>query len=553
VIARVLLRATAIGIAVAAFIDPSFNADVSQRSPLTIVAVGLDAVEHATRVRDRVGDVADAQITIYEPTSHAAACPERGGCVVISPGAIPARLTAGAELLGAIRIGNDTSLLSRIDAPSPIHRDAAAVLRVETTRRAQRIQVLDGEVLIGEAVPEGNATDVPFVPVGDGARPLRVVADNETADVGVRVIAEKAAVLYYEPQATWLGSFVRRALDDDGRFDVGGRTRLAPAISVSRGAVDRLDAQAVEDVSTVVITAPERLTAAEVDVLDRFVARRGGSLIVLADERPAGAALRLLPRIVNEGSSSQPEALGPLRASEWLTFESGAGVSTIAAIDKQPVIVARAVGRGHVIVSGALDAWRYRQASSDFDTFWTALVWDASAIAGPRLRVDTDRLLARPGEEIAVTVELQTMSADLSGADVAAMSYAQCGDERHFVRLWPEARPGTFKGTLRIDQPGTCTLRASVDEVAGNTSVTIRDELRRVEQHTDQLEAMAAAHAAPFATSGDEEELFASIRARLKGERHATEYWPMRSALWLLPFALCAGAEWWLRRRSGLS
>src|SRR3712207_8866655 len=48
------------------------------------------------------------------------------------------------------------------------------------------------------------------ISVEGGARMLRVIADGQRADIGVLVETGQSPVLLHEPQATWLGTFVRR-------------------------------------------------------------------------------------------------------------------------------------------------------------------------------------------------------------------------------------------------------------------------------------------------------------------------------------------------------
>jgi hypothetical protein len=553
---RGVLRTLAIAIALAAFLDPAATKEALEREPLTIVAIGSNDVQRAGRLRELLAADANVRISTYDATSSAAACPAAGGCVIVSSGEVPAHVTAGARVLGALMMTSGAEkppVISRIEAPSRVHRNASATLRVHTTRPARQIQIFDGDLVVGSAEPSSTPAEISWVPIADGARVLRVVADDEAADVGVVVTPSPVTVLFYEPQATWLGTFVRRAVEDDSRFVLSGRAQLGPRISVSRGDPRPLRANLLDDVSAIFVTAPELLSAAEVDVIEQFVVQRGGSLVVLADQRPAGAATRLFPRVTDESRSPQPQSIGLLRATEWLTFEASTGVSTIASLNQQPVVVSRAVGRGHVIMSGALDAWRFRQASDGFDTFWTTLAWDAAVVAGPPLRVETDRPIARPGEEIRVIVERQSLGVAVSDTEVAVSAYAQCGDPRQFIRLWPGARPGLFTGTLRVDDEGHCTITADVGNMTGRTPVTIRDDVRRLPVAGHRLQAIVAAHGGLLVTPADEDRLVSRIDEQLTSVRASTPYWPMRSPAWLIPFAGCLGVEWWLRRRSGVS
>jgi hypothetical protein len=546
-------RSVAVALAVAAVADPALVRSEAVLEPVTVVAVDEQALPAASRVRDRLAAHTEAKADVYHRASAAAACPARGACVLVSNGDVPDRVSAGARLLGALRVDEtQTSVIASVHGPLRVHRDVAATLRVGTHRPVARVDVFDGDVLVGSASPNGQtAVDVGWIPLAPGARSLRIVADSDVADTGVIVDAAPAVVLFYEPQTSWLGTFVRRALEDDPRIALRGRTRVAPTVTVTRGASVPLNDAALGEVSSVVVTTPDLLTASEVDALERFVAWRGGSLIVLTDRRPSGPSLRLLPRVMAEHRDAAPRLLGVLRASEWVTFEPAFGVTAMAAVDQQPVIVDRPVGRGRVVVSGALDAWKYRQADDGFETFWTTLVWDAAALSGPPLRLETDRVVARHGETINMTVALHSLAAQPSS--VTAESAIDCDGRREMLRLWPGPRPGTFTATFRGSTDGPCVITANVNGVRGSTPVTIRDDLRPLPLNGGRLDAVTRAHGGVVVSVGHEDELSSRVRERLTSRFESVTRHPTRSPFWMLLFITCLALDWWLQRRSGLS
>jgi hypothetical protein len=549
-----MFRTLAVLLAGTAIADPRVTRVTSVAEPVAVVAVNDGAVSVAARLHATLA-ASGIRAAFHEHTSRAAACPRQGACIVISDGGRPERVTDGARVVGVLNVApvtNDRTRLTRVVAPSRVHLEAVAVLRIETNRPAGRIDVYDGDTLVGSARPaEQTAVDVEWIPLAAGPRALRVVADDDAVHSGVMVEAGPADVFYYEPQATWLGTFVRRALEEDSRFRVRGRSRLAPPVAITRGEVPTLSASVLSGVGAAVVTGPERLTPAEVDVLDRFVRLRGGSLIVLLDEAPGSAAARILPRVTAERQHPQPQSAASLRATEWLTFASGVEIATLAAMGGQPAIVARNVGRGRVIVSGALDAWRFRQADDGFSAFWTSLAWDAAAVAGSTLRVDVDRVIARPGEPVNVSIELQSASALPDG--ITAMGQVDCSGTREVLRLWPGARLGTFSGTFLAEQIGECTIDAVAGDSRGAASVTIRDDLRRLVTDDGSLEALAAAHGAAFVSAGGEDELLPALRAKLLSRDEPVTYHPTRSPYWMLMFVMSVSVEWWLRRRAGLN
>ena len=547
---RLVLRAVAYAIAIAGVLDPVWTQTVARYETLDLVASDATSAATAARLHATIRDFANARIVLHDRASAASACPPNGKCVMLSTGWIP-HPTDG-EVIGVVRvIPERPAVIQQLDAPLRAHRDAVSSLRVHLHRPVTRIEIFDGTTLVGAAdVNQQTTLDVPWLPVAPGARALRVEAGGERADVGVVVAETPARVLMYEPQATWLGTFVRRAIEEDSRFELQGRTRLAPPVSVARGSGPSLSSSALERTEVAVVSSPERLTRAEVDLLERFVTDDGGSLVILMDQRPDGAAMRLLPGIAAERREREPQSIGLLRASEWLSFAPAVGVNVLASVDEQPVIVSRLAGRGRVIVSGALDAWRFRRGSA-FDTFWTTVAWDAASLAMPSLLVRTDRAAARPGEEIQVVAEARRVEGD-SEWHTRGEAEANCDGERQFIRLWPGTRPGVFRGSLRGAREGQCVISVAVDGVSGSAPVTFDDDFVRV-RPDDNLGAVAAAFNAVLTADVNDDRLLDAIRAHVSATEAPLEGRPMRSPWWLLPFASCLGVEWWLRRRSGVS
>jgi hypothetical protein len=549
-----LLRALAIAIAVLALVDPAFTRRGLARQPLTVVTMDARDVVHAEQLQRRLSDSFEVTVHVDDPASLAAACPSTGGCLLVSRGDVPRRLSAGATVLGALRVTTDDAgpSIRRVVTPPTVHRDAASSIQVTLHRPVARVDVRDGDVLVGSVEPgESLDVDVPWVPLAAGARALQVVAGDDVTDVGVVVEATPAAVFVYEPEPTWMGTFVRRAIEDDSRFVVAGRTRVAPPVTVTRGSAGPLSAAAVGEAGTVVVTAPHRLGAADVELFDRFVIERGGSLIIVLDQRPSGAALRLFPPVAGQQRDAQPRAAGLLRVREWLTFAPDVGTTTLAAIAGEPIVMSRAVGRGRVIVSGALDAWRFRDAAAGFNTYWGGLVWEAAVAAGKPLHLSAEHTLARSGEPIRVKAEIQSL--DRTQRQSSASGTMTCDDRRVAVRLWPGGRSGSFEGVVR-PAGQQCEVSVTIDDVTASLLLAVRTEVRRGPMADDALEAAVEAHGGIVEQIGDgADRVLARASAQLPGMETTVSVWPMRSPYWLLVFAACLSSEWWLRRRAGLS
>ena len=137
----------------------------------------------------------------------------------------------------------------------------------------------------------------------------------------------------------------------------------------------RLSADALASYDAVLLGAPEDLTESEVAALSSFCELRGGAVIFLPDRRPSGSYARLVSSSgFDEALLNKPAPLvgdGPIgvSASEFaLPRRLGPGAIAVASLSRQ---VARAaigsvpLGRGRILFSGALDAWRFRATGPD--------------------------------------------------------------------------------------------------------------------------------------------------------------------------------------------
>jgi hypothetical protein len=581
------LRLIAVLIALAGAADPSWSRTVSvprslrigviDRPTFDLPAAGgtrrAEAFAAAARLRDLLGADYDVEIrTLSDPAL--AVCPETGACVVVADGLVANPMPPGATLLGGVAL--DTALspnvsIVGVDLPRTSGVNAAATVRVHLRatdiRGDSTVEVSDGGIVVGAAARtwEGQSgaqdavVDVPWVPIAEGPRRLRISASvisgersglDNTVDVAADVRTERVPILFHESEASWLGTFVRRALEDDGRFALAGGTRLAPSVLVTRGAARGLTEAALSGVRVAVVAAPHALGQGDVGLLERFARDRGGAVLLLLDRRPDGAVTRLLPPIGAERQLTKAQAVGPLQITDAQTFiVNSPAVKTLATLDGQPVIVSRALGHGHVISSGALDAWRAR-SDGRFAAFWSGLVSDAALAVGPDVAVVVEPALARPGERVRVTMRRRPGVTESSG--LTARAALRCGDETSPLRLWPEAQPGVFSATVVAAGEGRCTIDASLDDVdRGTASLLIASDAIPVRAEGAALATTVAAYGGTLVPRGDEETLAAAVRRALPAERQPRPAHPMRSAWWLVPFCACLAGEWWLRRRSG--
>jgi len=586
---RALLRVGAILIAVAGLIDPVLSLERPVRPAMSIVAVAHQSPENGPMADDTaraatvdrlatlLGDDFDVSASRYVPSARAAACPGVGGCIVVTDGSLPTRLSDGATVIGAVHVADESAprvAIVGLHGVRDAHLTAVSLLDVDLEASKPRgettLRVFDGQAVVGRAVHKwstgGTAgtlretAAVEWVPLAPGPRRLRVVAtplDGAETHVGaeaetvVDVGESRRPVVLYEPEATWMGTFVRRALEADSRFQLAGRVQVAPAVAVTRGTGAMLRQESLRDALVVIVTAAERLSAGEVELLDRFARIRGGSVVLVPDAEITGPVARLVPSAQSEQVEERPQAVGVLRARDILSFQPGAGVTALASAGDRPVVVARAIGRGRIVASGALDAWRYREDGA-FDRFWTSVIADAAAAAGSTVSVRMDHTLLEPGESTNVHVEWRSL--DQIPSSVRAEAVVDCSGDRQPIRLWSDGRVGSFSGSVEALRTGSCDVSAIVGDITrpATTSFITAPNIRRSIAGSRELDRAIRAAGGSVVGPSRLESLAARARESLEAGRERQDTRPMHSPWWVVPFAACLGGEWLLRRRAGL-
>jgi hypothetical protein len=236
------------------------------------------------------------------------------------------------------------------------------------------------------------------------------------------------------------------------------------------------------------------------------------------------------------------------------------GAVALASTTQQParaVIVSFPRGRGRMLFSGALDAWRFRATGADeaaFARFWTGVVANLAASSPPRIAISVMPAVAAPGERLKVRVASDPLAFHArpgeEGPLVGASLVAGDGTE-HFVRLWPSAEDGVFEGETVAPSPGRYDARATVAGRAADTPIIIENGIRHPPRSdADALRMMAATTGGAVVDATDTGALERHVRGLgRRDQRHARH--PMRSAWWILPFTAALCGEWALRRRRG--
>jgi hypothetical protein len=315
----------------------------------------------------------------------------------------------------------------------------------------------------------------------------------------------------------------------------------------------------------VVIGTPNALSATDVAGLEAFMRRRGGSVVFLLDEATPGPYERLARNSVWSSTRGTPVAFAlargdstTIRAADVVVPAKMPAAATVIAGGATPVVWEIPVGAGRLIVSGARDAWRFRDpGSSTFDRFWRTVIADAAASAPPPLVVETAAALAKPGEMVDVhaTVRDAALAADAAsapGSVRATIAAVLAPDTR--VRMWPLGDVGQFSGAVRAPrQPGIYRLSVAASGRTAEVPFVVSADARTDAPVSSALStAWATSRGGRLFHARDVDRLPSALDAAIQSRLERTTWRPFRSAWWIVPFVLALSGEWWLRRRQGL-
>lgn len=576
------LRLAALLIAVIAVFDPAIR---SSRSSRPMVSIVMNDPTRDRALADRVASDLDRDFAVVRGPLDAAS-----GTVIVGDGVPDDAVTLSSPVFAVTpaRVVPSVRLLA-VEAPatSPMNaRIPVAVRAVVTGARGRQLglQLRAGGVLADQrrqlVDSDSFSLRLTFglVPVAVGALPLSAIATIEgtsIADSMASVVESRDArdsVLFFDPRPSWASSFVRRAVERDTRFVVASRVVTSRGVSNTEGTAPASlrDAESLGRYATIVVGSPEELTAADASALDGFMRGRGGRVVLLMDRRATGAVDRLTGvatwhavRLPAATAFADSSGYGALRSQEiaWPSLLPPASTIHAANIARDSLIRAIVwsipVGAGRLLVSGALDAWHYRDpATSAFDAFWTSTIAELSAGAPQPLEVSFGRPVLAPGDEGSVRVLVREAAlARNAASSVEVSATLTSGTESTMVRLWPEAQPGVFAGTFTAPTAaGPYRLVVSSGAARTERSLLVDAAARPSSRDDHAFVAAFASSRGGFAVAESNlRELPVQLAAAFQAVSRVETWHPMRSAWWIMPFAILLGAEWWWRRRRGLA
>ncbi len=561
------LRSTAIVVALAAVVDPAVMASGRMRPRLSIVLNGSRPSAAAQAVRRALEARLDSQFQLVDGVDS-----ESAHTIVIGRRYPDAFIGGRASTVTLDTPTSSDARLAAVDAPASIPPATSVHLIVDVIggvkNTTSTLIVSTSGIESGRAShawtggPERWRADLDVVPVTEPPFVFHVEVSSRPegqADVMVGSRRDPLRVLLYELRPSWATTFVRRALESDGRFQVSAVTDISRGIQVRAGQGVALEHLALDDVDTVIVGGLDRLSAVDVAWLGRFMGERGGSVALIPDGRVANPAWRtfvgddvtIVERLLEHPAPLMTRSPLPrLDASELLTFTSP-DAQTIAAASGSgaPVVITLPKAGGQLLLSGALDAWRYRADSGvQFDRFWQTAIAGLAMAARPSVEINIAPAILAPGETGRLTARVRR---SLSSKAVSARIVD--GD---VVRLWPSATVGEFTGTFSAPpDAGAHAMRVSargVPERFGSAPFVVGRGDAVVAEDRPPLALLSRSHDGIEVDEHHLDQLEAFIRAQTPAPPAPVARHPFRSAWWLVMFSACLSGEWWLRRQNGL-
>lgn len=475
-----------------------------------------------------------------------------------------------ADLGVAPRVATGTSTPVSVAVASVPAGAGRLVCWIEDVR-TRREQARHEETIHGSPGRDAIRVTMPWLAVQDGNRHLRVhaawtgadqrVVHASPADVVVRVMPVPVRVDVLEARPTWSARFARLALEQSAAITVQTRVRVAPGVDVrtrASGDDDEPGGGEATAATVLLVGGLEALSPSDVTRLAREARDRGRAVILLADDLPGGGPWReLWPKALGRlrrASAARPARVAGHRwmVREWLVPDTSSTlVRPLAYLEdspRAPIVIARALGAGRVVLVTAVDAWRWRGTpGTGYAQGWQALVqrlaadvpapvavtsWVSGTGADRGVHLDVD---VRPDLRLAATEVTATLTA---GASTLAVPLWPAGPGRLRGALPPITATGLHQAQVDVRQGARVVGRGhGVIDVGPTAQPAVWADVERIQA---QSGAVAAA----------EQDLAATLATLRRGVRPPADVrrWPTRS-WWFAALVIGAlGIEWMARR-----
>mgnify|MGYP003340454763 FL=1 len=445
-----------------------------------------------------------------------------------------------------------------------------------------------------------------------------IIANNNARNVVVDVENRRQPILHFEGEPRFEVKFIRRAVAKDDAVRV---------VSLVRTAENKFYRLGVEHPQELADGFPQRpqdlyayrglilgsveasyFTSAQLQMIADFVARRGGSLLLLGGRRAfatggylgtplaelsplvlepkpsqafqAEVAVRPTPRgrthpltdgVRDDASDKAWTALPPLMALHSLhrvkpgalILLEGRAPSLPAPL---PVLTQQRFGRGQVLAFNAHDTWRWQMHQDlqlddqSHERLWRQLLRWLVQSAPDRVTIHAAQRDVSVNESVEIIAEVVDAAyLPQNNADVHLRVTTPLGDRLRLPMTWLPASNGAYRADftpphpglydLQVELPNESGLKTPVDHI--QVGMTTR-EYFQAEMREPLLRRLADETGGRFYTAGDASKLADAITtARASAAvQQRLELWDMPAGLLLLLALLCL--EWVYRRRRGL-
>ncbi len=455
-----------------------------------------------------------------------------------------------------------------------------------------------------------------------GYQNLRVEADvwpgeadtfNNTAAVGVSILANKIKMLFVEGSPHWDTKFLLQLLRRQPHLQVTTVYRVTGErfFKVDVQEENEAEAQAVFPVDQAALNqydivafgkgAEYFVTPERAAMLRTFVEERGGSIMFVRGKpyyselpelasleavdwggpmiqsfrwqpTPAGEQARLFsallppcqdPLWTQLPALGQAQSVRQLRPFAQVLVEGTRGDS---GSQRLPLLITRRVGKGLTVTLNAEDLWRWAffpskpEAGAFYEHFWIGLVqWiaaQAEFLPGRRLALRVTPTTAWPGDSIQAVVTERSET-----ADPARQPVLQVVDRDRIAQTLPVKRvPGRsneWSTVFTLSKPGLYRLESAQTATGGSEQVSAAFEIRpppgeeqNLSANPDLMARLAELSGGRRIVRSEMDEAIRSFAPReVTSESGASVWVPMWDSGWLLLAAAALLCGEWFLRR----